>query len=343
MSRSPYFVGFYLILGGAVLAGLLVAGSYASGLLSSASNDPSPVVFEVPTGSTVRQVSEALVEANLITNDWAFRTYIRLNNYDQSIQAGTFSIPGNLNAREVAQLLVGGSDGQPERTITLIEGWAAADYATYLAQQGVLSEEDFMNTMSRLQDQLDSPVLEDKPGGVSLEGYLFPDSYRIFEGASAEEIILKLLHNFEQKLNDELRAEIARTNRSVFDVVIMASIVEREAGTTGDKQVIAGVFYNRLREGIALQSDATLNYVLPADERTPRLSLAQTQDPSPYNTYQHRGLPPGPIGNPGLEAIEAAVYPASHDYFYFLTDSAGNAHYARTLSEHIENRQLYLD
>ncbi len=181
----------------------------------------------------------------------------------------------------------------------------------------------------------------------SLEGYLFPDTYRIFATTTPQDVIMKMLENFDRKLTLEMRAEISRRQLSVSEIMTMASIIEKEApilsGENGDQdaKLISGVFYNRLKIGQALQSDATLSYIF--NDTKPQHSGDELTVPSAYNTYQNPGLPPGPISNPGLAAISAAIYPASTDYYYFLTprDSL-EVIYARNYSEHLQNKYKYL-
>ena len=185
-------------------------------------------------------------------------------------------------------------------------------------------------------------ALADKPGSASLEGYLFPDTYRVFKGATAEEIIVKMLINFEVKLTSELRTKIASRGATIFETITMASILEREIRHGEDLPVAADVFYKRLESGRKLESDATLNYVLPVGERKSSLTAADLNNPSLYNTYRYGGLPPGPISNPGIKAIEAAITPTVNDYWFFLTTPAGDTVFSKTGEEHLQNRRRYL-
>jgi UPF0755 protein len=175
-----------------------------------------------------------------------------------------------------------------------------------------------------------------------LEGYLFPDTYRIFATATAEDIVIKMLDNFAVKVVAELQSALAEKNLSWAEVVTLASIVEKEVSLPVDRRLVADLFWRRLQDNYPLQSDATVNFVTNKGLIQP--SLADTQVDSLYNTYQNIGLPPGPICNPGLASLEAVVYPLSNTYYFFLTTkSDGQVIYSHTYEEHLQNKAKYLD
>ena len=251
---------------------------------------------------------------------------------------------------------------QPEETIKILEGWTNQDIVEYLVERGQgTNEELFLQIGKGLVDDKNNPsqalsvdwvakfsFLADKPKEASLEGYLFPDTYRIFASTTPEAIIQKMLENFEAKLNREMRAEIKRQGKTIYEILTLASIVEKEAPIYNndvtdnyDARFIAGIFWDRLKIGQALQSDATLSYLL--QDNNPRHSGADLEIDSPYNTYEYRGLPPGPICNPGLAAIQAAIYPLYTEYNYFLTPTdTRTVIYARTYADHLVNKNKYL-
>jgi len=234
----------------------------------------------------------------------------------------------------------------PEKTIRLIEGWTNEQFAASLAETMDWAEPEvlaFLNDPGGdFRAQFSFLGEEDE----SLEGYLFPDTYRVYASSSLAEVTAKLLDNFDRKLSPEMRQEIARQGRTIREVIIMASIVEKEAplqnsgGDNRDARLIAGIFWDRLKYGQALQSDATLSYIFR--DNKPGHSGQELEVSSPYNTYKYPGLPPGPIANPGLEAIKASVYPIYSEYNYFLTDSQRRVYYAKTYVEHLQNKNLYL-
>jgi UPF0755 protein len=184
-------------------------------------------------------------------------------------------------------------------------------------------------------------ILADKPKSYGLEGYLFPDTYRIFNQAPVLDVIEKMLGNLDAKFTPMMRADIARQGRTIYQVITLASIIEKEVRIAEDRKIVSGIFWNRLAIGQALGSDATLSYIL--GDKDAAHSIEQTKIDSPYNTYHYAGLPPGPICNPSLDAIIAAIYPAATDYYYFLTDpKSGKTIFSKTLEEHNRNKQKYL-
>lgn len=250
---------------------------------------------------------------------------------------------------------------RPEDTIQILEGWTSRDIGQYFESQGRYQSEEFLEVAGfprvdyRENEDMPAPpdyskkfsFLEDKPKYYGLEGYLFPDTYRIYATSTVTEVIEKLLENFDKKLTSELRAEIKKQGKTIYEIVTMASIIEKEApfdyqtGDDRDARLISGIFWNRLKIGQALQSDATLSYIF-SDRKTQHSGVELEVD-SPYNTYKYRGLPPGPICNPGLWAIKAAIYPLKSNYNYFLTPLASTSvFYAASYEDHLRNKYKYL-
>ena len=258
-----------------------------------------------------------------------------------------------------------GVQQKPEEVhITFIEGWTDKDIAAYLEKLKLLQAEDFLTTLKNF-DASSYPVLSFKPKAASLEGFLFPDTYFVAKQTTSEAVIKKALDNFSGKWTQATGFTSMKKEKFVpnsypaeplspYEVLIFASIIEKETGRNvsslsssqvqtlnTERKTIAGIFYNRLSIGQALQSDATINYVTGKSDPTP--SQADLEAKSPYNTYTHRGLPPGPICNPSLSSIEAALNPIKTDYFYFLhRQSDGQVFYAKTLDQQVINKQKYL-
>lgn len=251
---------------------------------------------------------------------------------------------------------------RPEKTVRFIEGWNNREMGQYLEGQGIWQSEEFLEAAGFPQvdysKEKDMPkpldfssqysFLKDKPDNYGLEGYLYPDTYRIYAASSTpKDLIVKMLDNFDKHLTPKMRADIKSQGKTIYQIVTMASILEKEApinyatGDNHDARVISGIFWDRIKNGQPLQSCATLAYVLGVNKA--QYSQADTEVKSPYNTYQHQGLPPGPISNPGILAIEAAIYPIYTDYNYFLTP-AGSSRiiYSRTYAEHLRNKNKYL-
>ena len=187
----------------------------------------------------------------------------------------------------------------------------------------------------------DWSFLIDRPKGASLEGYLYPDTYRVYKQTDLEAIVEKMLNNFDAKLTTEMRDEIKKQKKTIFEVLTLASIVEKEMYGYENRRVVAGIFYNRLKVGMPLQSDVTVNYI--TKKGTTRPSLDDTHIDNPYNTYVNKGLPPGPVCNPSIEAIKAVIYPADTDYMYFLTNEKEQIIFSKTYEEHLRNINKHLN
>ena len=251
---------------------------------------------------------------------------------------------------------------KPEVSISISEGQNLKEIAELLAEKNLSTKSDFYrftgtpkvsyikkDTITSSKDySLKFDFLKDKPEGYSLEGYLFPDTYRFYQDATADEIITKMLENFDRKLTPKMRSDIAAQGHTIFQIVTMASLIEKEApinyatGDNSDAKIISGIFWNRLKNGQPLQSCATLAYVL--GENKAQYSEADTEIDSPYNTYFYKGLPVAPISNPGILAIEAAIYPTENNYNFFLTPSGTkNIIFSKTYEEHLMNKNKYLD
>lgn len=247
-----------------------------------------------------------------------------------------------------------------EDTIRILEGWTNRDIGQYFERERNYQSEEFLEiagfpqTDYRNHKELPAlpdfstefSFLEDKPKYYGLEGYLFPDTYRVYASSTVTEVIERMLVNFDNKLTPKMRTDIEAQGKTIYEIVTLASIVEKEAplnynsGDNRDARIIAGVFLNRLHVGQALQSDATLSYIY--SDTKPAHSGSELDIDSPYNTYKYRDLPPGPICNPGILAIEAAIYPIETYYYYFLTTDSGEVIYARTYDEHLKNKYKYL-
>lgn len=250
---------------------------------------------------------------------------------------------GNLlgNKKEVAPIIL-----KEEKTLRVIEGWRNIDIANELVRLNLPEASTFVEAAQKdYSSQFE--FLSDKPKNTDLEGYLYPDTYRVFASSTPDEIIVKMLTNFDNKLTSQMRADIKAQGKTINEIITMASIIEKEApisyrtGKLDDAKIVSGIFWNRIKAGQALQSCATLAYILGVNK--PQYSEADTKVVSPYNTYQNPGLPPGPIANPGILAITAAIYPIKTNYNYFLTPSGSKELiFSRTYEEHLQNKNKYL-
>lgn len=317
---------------------------YWHSLNSPADKSGQEKIFLVNKGEAVSQIAENLQKENLIKSIFYFKYIIWRDKLN--IQAGEYLISPRLSAKDIIKILTSGDVLSQEEQVRIIEGWNLKDIANYLEENNLVSANDFLSLAgARLNNWKFSfsrpDFLGDAPNSASLEGYLFPDTYRIYKDTTAEEIILKMLSNFGKKLTQEMTEEIKRQKKTVYEIVTMASIIEKEVRTVDDMKIVSGIFWDRLKYGIPLQSDATLSYIL--DDKVGGHTIKDTKIDSPYNTYKYRDLPPGPIANPGLNAIKAAIYPAYTEYNYFLSDpETGETIYSKTLEEHNINKVKYL-
>jgi len=289
-------------------------------------------IFVVHPGQPVAQIAQNLQKENLIKNALAFRLLVSRMDISKNIQAGDFRLSAAMPARQIAQEL---THGAIDVWITLPEGLRIEEQAASIEEKLKFAQNDVYRF--------------DKHEYIKTaqEGYMFPDTYLIPKDSSAQQVAEKLRTTFDQKIPAQTLAAGQKNNLNPEQVVILASILEKEARSNEERPVIAGIILNRLKIGMKLDIDATVAYAKGYDSQKKTWWLQVTPDDnkslkSPYNTYLNPGLPPGPIANPGLEAIMAAVNPATTEYMYYLHDMQGKVHYAKTIQEHNQNIQQFL-
>jgi len=294
--------------------------------------------FLIEEGQGVKEIGGGLTETGIIRSSWYFEVYVWQKKRQSDFQAGSFRVSSSMNIPEVVRVLTG--DPEPEEMeITIIEGWNRHEIDTYLKDKDLINEGDFIEETDNFEASILGGHYE-AGDSASLEGFLFPDTYRIYKDAKPGSILKKMLVNFQNKI-DPLLPDIEASGQDLYQIMIMASIVEKESASRDEMPLIAGVFYNRLDDDYFLESDATVNYVTGKGKRQP--SFEDLEVDSFYNTYANRGLPPGPICNPGLAAIKAAINPENTDYYYFLHPEEGGTIFSKTLEEHNRNKAIYLD
>ncbi len=307
-------------------------------LLGAVSADAHEQIFRVGAGQGVNAVGRTLKSAGLVKSSLAFDILVRAMHAEAKIHAGTYSLTPDQNVLQVITVLTSGKFATGG-TVTLIEGWDLKEYRTYLSKQGFSA--DAFDSLTKNAELWNGNYDFLKPiGKATLEGYLFPDTYAVDTDRDTKQLLQKMLRNFDSKMSQDMREAIAKQKSTIEEVVILASIIEKEVSQTKDRKIVADIFLKRLKDNIALQSDATVNYI--TDSGRTKSTAKDLLIDSPYNTYKYRGLPPGPIGNPSLDALKAVIYPESNPYYYFLTDSAGTVHYAKTFAEHQKNKERYL-
>lgn len=284
---------------------------------------PAGEVITIPQGATTTQIATLLEEQNVIESKKVFLTLTRTIFNGTKIDAGDYVFSRPVGPIIVSYRIANGILGVDPVTITFAEGLSTREMADVVHEKFPhISVQEFRN----------------KAG--DLEGYLFPDTYSFVPNVSADTIINAMQGNFERRIL-QLEEEYGVIDQPLHDVVTLASILEKEARQFRTMQIVAGILYSRLEIGMALQVDATFGYIL--DRNTFHPSFDDLEIDSPYNTYKYPGLPPGPIANPGLTALRAAIDPIATDYLFYLTGTDGNMYYAETFDGHRRNRALYLD
>jgi UPF0755 protein len=300
-------------------------------LLSPADSQGLDQVFSVREGATLNQVADDLEKRGLITSRSLLMLWARFMGYGRDIKAGEYRLhPGMPPVKILKTLIRGVSLTYP---VTIPEGFTVSQIAELLHAMGLADKDEFL-LCARNADFLQDHGIK----GSGIEGYLYPDTYYFGRGISARSIIEVMLKRFREMV-EPLGERAKALGMSMEDVVILASIVEKETGRPQERAVIAGVFLNRLKRGMRLESDPTVIYDI--QDFNGNLTRKNLNEPTPYNTYVIKGLPPGPIANPGIEAIRAVVYPEETEYLYFVSKNDGSHHFSRTFSEHCRAVRTY--
>lgn len=295
--------------------------------------DAPNVNVTVKQGDDTAHIAQELKMRGVITSSWAFERYAAFDSTISRAKPGVYPLKFGMNFRSIARILAMGPE-RDEVSITIPEGKTLVQEAEIIAKQGVPVAQAMAATDPAKWKE-DFPWIKELPLGSTLEGYLFPNTYRVWRDQLPEGLIKKQLEEFTKRYPD-IEKEAKMQGKTVHEIITLASIVEREVAGDADRKTVAGIFWRRLREGMPLQSDATVNYVTKGGRARPTLNDLEAA--SPYNTYRNKGLPPGPISNPGDAAIDATLHPDDHGYRFFLTDDAGKAYYAKNFDEHKANR-----
>lgn len=331
IKKTPKFLIFALIFLALILTPIAL-NQYYNYLLWPVSSEDSPQIFIIKPGQPVTQIAQNLKKENLIKSSFAFRLLVSQMGIAQKIQAGDFRLSQNMTSRDIAKELTHGA----------IDVWVTIP-------EGLRIEEQAQKIEEKLKFGSNNKFQFDKKEYLKLadEGYMFPDTYLIPKDVSAANVVERLRQTFDQKVEKNILEKGGENNLSPEEVIVLASLVEREAKTNEERPIIAGILLNRLEAGVALQVDATVQYAKGYDSAKnswwPQVSREDYRSvKSPYNTYLFTGLPTKPIASPGLESIRAASDPQDTDYFYYLHDPDGKIHYAKTIEEHNRNIQEFL-
>ncbi|NLO90273.1 MAG: endolytic transglycosylase MltG [Clostridia bacterium] len=292
------------------------------------------VTLTISPKTTTSEIAELLKEKGVIRSATLFKIYAVLSNIDEKLKAGTYVFEGAQTVSKVAAELQKGSTKLI--TFTVPEGYTLEQIAQLLSDKGHIKKEDFFKAMEETKFKF--PYIDELPAGEkSLEGFLFPDTYKIPEYYSAEDIIQMMLNRFVEVYSPQYEKRARELGISTLEIITLASIIEREAQKPEERPIIAAVFHNRLNKGMKLESCATVQYAL--GEVKPILTLEDLKVQSPYNTYINEGLPPGPICSPGEASIKAALYPADVPYYYFVAKKDRSHVFSRTYEEHLKAKE----
>lgn len=328
--------GVFIVLG---IIGILVAFVWWTQNTKPVSTHTEVSDFVITRGTNAEKVGQQLYEKGFIKSPLAFKIYVQLFDKTQKVQAGQFKLSPSYSLTQIVDAL---SKGPTELWVTIPEGLRREEVAEKITTG--LSLDPARTTIFRSEFLTQTE---------KLEGQLFPDTYLFGKDVSTEKVVSTLKNTFDKRLDEQMRKDIVKTGYTLPQIITLASIIERE--TKGkdieERPTVAGIYYNRLRVGMPIQADATVQYALanikcakavPCEEWWPTVLRDDYQLNNSYNTYVNNALPPGPIANPGLLSLKAAIYPAESDYLFYIHDEDGKIHYAKTLAEHNQNVARYL-
>ena len=314
----------FLIIFGFLLLGF-GAGFAVMNQLQPVGNSSRVVIVEIAEGSSLSDVAERLHRQKLIKSDWAFVWLGRLEGLDRKIISGEYEFHGGMAPSTILEKIIRGEVLQ--HTVTIPEGFAMSQIADLLHERRLADRDAFLRFAK------DRAFIQTLSLSVdTLEGYLFPDTYRFARHMKPERLIEAMVAKFKQTVSEEDHGRAAELDLSLHEVMTLASVIEKETAKPDERTLISGVFHNRLQKDIPLQSDPTVIYAVHGFDGN--LRKKDLSIDSPYNTYLVVGLPPGPIANPGRAAIHAALYPEPTEYLYFVSRNDGSHEFSTTLAEH---------
>jgi UPF0755 protein len=293
--------------------------------------DTGPRVVDIKPHTSSTAIAELLKEGGIIQDRFLFTLFTIVRGSSDRLKAGEYEFSSSMGLLDIVRILEQGR--VLVHKVTVPEGSTVSQIAALLDEEGLVDEQRFLEMA--MDPSMASFYV---PGANTLEGFLFPDTYHFIKGIDGADVIETIVQRFFREFTREDERRARELGMSLYEIVTLASIIEKEAVIDREKPIIAGVFYNRLRRGMRLQADPTVLYGRPRQGRITRRDL---QTEHPYNTYVQSGLPPGPIANPGAAALKAALYPARVSYLYFVSKNDGTHHFSRTLGEHQRAVQKY--
>ena len=304
-------------------------------------NEEKKVVVNIPAGSGTDSIADILSDAKLIKNKLVFKINVKMSGKASQFKAGEYQFDQSYTNGEIIDDIAAGKIYHSGPKVTVKEGATSIEIIDELVKKNLGTKENYeklINNPDEFRDKYE--FLKDK-NIKSLEGFLYPSTYFCTEGESEREVISRMLNKFDEMYKYKIKPEMDKhKDLNFYDVMKMASIIEKEAVVDKDRPLISSVFYNRLAKDMPLQSDATIQYAFK--ERKKVVTYEDLKIESPYNSYKYKGLPPTPIANPSWESIEAAINPAKTDYLYFVAKTdGGENNYAKTYEEHLKNEKRY--
>ena len=285
---------------------------------------------KINSGMSTGEIADQLESKGVITSSIKFRILSRIRGYDNQMKPGTYVFTAGMTYEEVFEKILNGEKYIVNFTIP--EGFGVKNIADRLYEIDLADKEDFLEAAKDFEPY---PYMKKHDDVIfAAEGFLFPETYSIESDASVEDILNLMASEFDRQLTPAMREKAKEMNLSIYDLITLASLVEREVRYPVDRPIVAQVFLKRLKINMPLQTDASLQYLMDAPKED--VSIEDTKIDSPYNTYQHSGLPPGPIASPGIESIKAVLNPADTDFLYFVADRQGHNYYSSSYEEHME-------
>lgn len=291
------------------------------------------IVITIKEGSGTKQIANVLKSNEIIKSKYAFISYVKKNNATTNLKPGTYKFtPGKITFDDIFEKLIKGEQ-EESILITIPEGYTVEQIATLVEKKGLSTKDKFLDYSKNLEIPFN--YIEKGNDHRQLEGFLFPDTYSIPISWTEKEIINMLLNEFNKNWTEEFNNRAKELDFTPKEIITIASLIEREARVEKERPTISSVIHNRLKKGMLLQIDATVQYLLP--EQKARLLYKDLEVDSPYNTYKYAGLPPTPIAAPGLSCIKAALYPEKTDYYYYRTKAINNGehNFSKTYEEHL--------
>jgi UPF0755 protein len=331
-SKIFILISIIAVLVFAIFAGSIATRFWYENQLEPVNASTTVIVFEVPKGASVQQIGDSLEQKKIIKNSQAFQWYVRNNSLTESMKAGTYELDSAKNTPDIVKVITKGD--VKEVLFTILPGQRLAQIKSAMIKFGFSEAE--VNEALKAENYKNHPALVAKPSNLDLEGYLYPESFNTTTTTNLSDIVEKSLDEMASNVTPELIDAWQKQGLGIHQAITLASIVENEVSEPSERATVAGVFYNRLKIGMKLESDPTYLYggFLLGQNGNARLD-------SPYNTYKIPSLPPGPISNVSISSLQAVAYPKSHEYLFFVAGDDGITRFSKTLEEHQQNTAKY--